>query len=144
MNTRPFQNVYPISPGLSCSSPRDDRTIFCFSSHIPQQILILTHIPPLKMSKSCSWQIIFISNSAFKIFVIPHPASRFHCHSHPSSRIPPNLRRTLCTVCTYSKNWVILSRLQLDQDHGLVSKLSDGAMRCCSLRLRVHLLLSPS
>ena len=48
------------------------------------------------------------------------------------------------SVCTYSKNWVILSRLQFDQDHGLVSKLSDGAMRCCCLRLRVHLLLSPS
>lgn len=48
------------------------------------------------------------------------------------------------SACTYSKNWVSLSRLQLDQDHGLVSKPSDGAMRCWSLRLRVHLLLSPS
>ena len=45
---------------------------------------------------------------------------------------------------TYSKNWVILSRLQLDQDQGFVSKLSDGAMRRWSPLLRLHGLLSPS
>ena len=46
--------------------------------------------------------------------------------------------------CTYSKKLVSLSRLQLDQDQGLLSKLNERAMRCWSPLLRVQGLLSPS
>ena len=39
-------------------------------------------------------------------------------------------QKTETSFVTYSKNFVIFSRLQLDQDQGLESKLNEGAIRC--------------